>query len=105
MANVANQNPLVFDTDFADFSAIGLPGSLPLKVKRISLVAGATPANGTVTVTDKLSGVPLLSPMAVAAAAAGQILFADDFAAQQPYWANFAVTGLTATGTKLYVWS
>lgn len=107
MANVVKQNPLVLDTDFADFSAVSgvLPGTLPLRVKRIALVAGAAAAAGTVAVTDKLSSAPLLAPMLASAQTSGTIEFVDDFGGVTQVWNNFAASGLTATGTKLYVWS
>ena len=105
MANKANQNPLVLDTDFASFAAIGLNGALPLRVRRIALVAVSVTNAGTVAVTDKLSGAPLLSPTSVnAAQAASTILYVDEFGGISQTWPDFAVTGLTATGTALYVW-
>lgn len=107
MANVVTQKPLILDTDFADFTAVSgfLTGSLPLRVRRIALVAGASAAAGTVAVTDKLSGAALLAPMLASAAAQNTIEYADDFGGVTQLWPNFAVSGLTASGTKLYVWS
>jgi hypothetical protein len=43
--------------------------------------------------------------MLASAQTANTTLYADDFGGVPQVWPDFAVTGLTATGTKLYIWT
>lgn len=111
MANQLGSDPVVIDTDLNSFNAAqtlnpatgdGVQGGL--RVRKMALVVGGSAAvAGTVTVTDPVSGINLLAPMQVVNGAANTILFDDDFI-RPLVWSDFKVTGVTATGTKLYIW-
>lgn len=106
MANNLGVMPLSIDTDLANFGTSQTLQATPfgLRVWKFALVANATTVAGTVTVTDPASGVPLIPPMVVSAGAtAGTTLYYDN-PTQLLTWKNFAVTGTTATSTRLFVW-
>jgi hypothetical protein len=107
MANTLGNMPLTVDTDITSFGAAQTLQSLPFAIRpyKIALVvASATSSAGTVTVTLPIGGASLLAPMVVpAGSAVGTILFADNID-NTIYWQDFAVTGVTATGTRLFVW-
>jgi hypothetical protein len=79
-----------------------------IRVKKLSLIVGGSAASvGTVTITAPSDNAVLYPPMIVAASTpANTVLFTDD--PTDPMgnltWRDFAVTGLTATGCKLYIW-
>lgn len=107
MANNYNANPVVLDTDIASFSTDAPACLIPVRVRKIALVVGGSASTpGTVLVQDSASN-NLLAPMLVATQPANTILYADgDFNSRAIPWPkDFKVTGLTATGTKLYIWS
>ena len=107
MANNFNANPVVLDADIASFSAVAPACLIPVRVRKMALVVGgSTSTAGTVLVQDS-AGNNLLAPMLVTAQPANTILFADgDFNSRAVPWPkDFKVTGLTATGTQLYIWS
>ena len=111
MANLLGNMPIQIDTDLANFrtayAATGLAagdnvsGIRPFK---IVLQAITTTTAGNVTITNPNDSTNLFPPMAVpASATTGTILFYDAPAALLT-WPNFAVTGVTATGTRLWIW-
>lgn len=107
MANQLGNMPLTVDTDLVSFGASQTLQTKPFGIRptKIALVvASATSSAGTVTVTLPIGGASLLAPMVVpAGSVVGTILFADN----PTYgldWVDFAVTGVTATGTRLMVW-
>jgi hypothetical protein len=107
MANNFNSMPISLDTDVANFGAAQTLQARPfgLRVWKIELYSVGASTAGTVTVTEPNSGIQLLGPMAVAAGAtAGSLLFYDNPTQLLQWPANFAVTGLTATGTRLLIW-
>jgi hypothetical protein len=109
VANSFNTLPVIVDTDFASFRAgqtLQTPG-FGVRVTKLALyvASGAASSAGNVTITEPNSGIPLYPPMTVSAATpANTILFTDNLNDQELQWRDFAVTGLTATGTKLAVW-
>lgn len=106
MANNLNSLPILIDTDIASFGAAQTLQASPfgLRVWKIALYAAASTTAGTVTITEPISGIPLMAPMVVASGiAAGTLLYYDN-PTQLLQWRDFAVTGVTATGTKLMVW-
>jgi len=107
MANSLNSLPITVDQDLASFGAAQTLQTAPfgLRVWKIALsVSAATSSAGTVQVTEPNSGIPLLAPMLVPAASPiGTVLYYDN-PTQLLQWRDFAVTGLTDTGTKLFVW-
>lgn len=109
MANQLSQNPMILDTDFASYQAVqtltATAWKLGLRIRKIALVANAATVAGQVTVTDPNNSRNLLLPMNISAGqSAGTILYTDDFVSSPPVWSDFAVTGLTATKTSLYIW-
>jgi len=106
MANSANSAPATFDTD-AQWSTSQTLQNTPfgIRVWKMGLiVAAATSSAGTVTVTEPNSGIPLLAPMAVPAGSTiGTTLYYDN-PTQLLQWRDFTMTGLTATGTRLFIW-
>lgn len=107
MANSLNSAPITVDTDLVSFGAGQTlqHTSFGLRVWKIALsVSAATSSAGTVQITEPISGIPLLAPMVVPAASPiGTVLYYDN-PTQLLQWRDFAVTGLTATGTRLFVW-
>lgn len=106
MANSLGSMPLTVDTDIASFGAAQTLQNTPfgIRVWKMALVATTTTSAGTVTVTEPNSGIPLLAPMVVGpGATVGTTLYYDN-PTQLLQWRDFAVTGLTATGTRLFVW-
>lgn len=106
MANSLNTIPITVDTDLASFGAGQTLQSTPfgLRVWKIALVATTSTTAGTVTVTDPISNIPLIAPMLVTAAQATDTILYYDNPTQLLQWKDFKVTGVTATGTRLFVW-
>jgi hypothetical protein len=96
--------PIRMDTD-ATWSQIQTLQAKPfgLRVWKVMLVGGASPSTGPVTITEPNSGITLLQIQVPATPTAGQTIYNDN-PTQLLQWRDFAVTGLTATGTVLYVW-
>lgn len=108
MANSYNTRPLVFDTDFSSFRTAASATS-GIRVEKLVLAVGgsATSTAGTVTIKAP-DGITLYPPMAVPASQAEySILFNEppNVWTDVLTWRDFAVTGLTATGTVLYIWA
>jgi hypothetical protein len=109
VANLLNQMPIIADTDFASFGAaqtLQTP-AFGVRITKIALVvlAGGSSSAGNVTITEPKSGITLYPPQNVSASTpANTILFTDNLDNQELTWRDFAVTGLTVTGTALYLW-
>ncbi len=106
MANNLASNPLSIDTDLASFQAAQTltPGqNYGKQVSQLVLVAAAATAAGTVTITDPLSSIQLVAPIPVAASLAAGTVIAT-VTIPPSVWRDFAVTGVTATNTRVYVW-
>jgi len=110
MANLYNQMPIQLDTDIASYRAaqtlVAPTSNVPTNVNvwKLVLQVNATSVAGTVTITKPSDGTNLFPPMPVAAGAtAGSILYLDEPNSLMN-WADFAVTGLTATSTRLWLW-
>jgi hypothetical protein len=115
MANDLKANPIILDTDFISFAALWKTltteaiAPTAWRIRRLMLCVGAGGAAtaGLVTINQNASGSRLLyMPMVVGTQAANVQIVTDG-----PYggddvlaWADFAVTGLTATGTRLFLW-
>ena len=110
MANSLNSLPVLVDTDLASWresQTLSLNTyATGLRIVKIELVvAAATSSAGTVTIADPIDGTVLYGPMSVdAAVPVGTILFTDNLDTQALMWRNFNVAGVTATGTRLYIW-
>lgn len=106
MANVYNSMPIALDTDVASFFAAQTLQKqiFGLRVYKISLVAAAGTTAGNVTITEPNSGIALYEPIAVAASLTAGATVVTDNPTYPLQWRDFAVTGLTGTGTRLYIW-
>lgn len=112
MANALNSLPMVIDTDITtwrnDAVIVAAGYKTGIRVKKLVLAVGAAPSSaGTVTITAPSDGATLYAPLPVAASVAARSLLNTDEptdALGTLTWRDFAVTGLTATGTVLYLW-
>jgi hypothetical protein len=106
MANSLNSMPITVDTDLASFGAAQTLQNKPfgLRVWKIALVATTSTTAGTVTITEPNSNISLVAPMAVPAATSADTILYYDNPTQLLQWRDFKVTGVTATGTRLFVW-
>lgn len=113
MANALAQNPIIIDTDLADFrgaaSVLALGGGQGIRVTKLALSvgSGSVSSAGQVVITAPSDSITLYPPVPVSAGqAAYTILYVDgpDIYTNSLTWRNFAVTGVTATKTVLYLW-
>jgi hypothetical protein len=113
MANALTQKPIIIDTDLvsyrADASVIALGGVQGVRVQKLVLSVGpsATSTAGTITITAPSDSKLLYPPLVVGSTiAANTILFSDEPTAPESSltWRDFAVTGVTATATRLFLW-
>lgn len=110
MANLFTEYPMVLDTDFTDYytaasipTGFGIAGGL--RIYTMKLVVGASAAAAGTVLVQRINGNNVLAPMIVSAgAAANSVLYSEDFTAPIPI-DDFKVSGLTATGTKLYIYA
>ncbi len=107
MANYYGK-PIILDTDITSYrtAASQLQG---VRVTKLVLAVGPGGASsaGTVTITAPSDSATLYPPMVVAAGVgANSILYADEPPDTKGTltWRDFAVTGVTATGTRLFLW-
>ena len=111
MANDYNSLPVLVDTDIstgwrANQTLSSNTYATGLRIVKIALVVASTTSSaGTVTITDPNDSTVLYPPMTVAASiAVGNVLYTDNLDSQALQWRDFNVTGVTATGTRLYIW-
>lgn len=105
MANIYTNLPLTLDTDFVSFRTVSgyANGIRPAKI--VLIVSAATATAGTVTITSpNNSSQSLYFPIAVGTQTQNTVILNDNVESCRMNWADFSVTGLTATGTKLYIW-
>ena len=106
MANVYD-NPIVLDTDITSYRTAASKSNGG-KVEKLMLVVGsggaATAGSVTIKAPTANGGFELYPPILVGTQAANTTILNDNISRQVLTWADFAVTGLTATGTKLYIW-
>ena len=105
MANTFN-NPLVLDTDFSSYRTAASK-TIGIRVLKIALAVGtATSSAGTVVITNPENSQVLYPSIPVAATTAANTILLNDNPTGQAVlaWPDFGVSGLTATGTKLYIW-
>jgi hypothetical protein len=115
MANSLITQPVVITSDITTFrgdasviSTNCTQGS-SLRVSKLILTVGpgGVSSAGAVTILAPTDSAVLYPPLPVAAGiAVNSILFTDEppDAAGDLTWRDFSVTGLTATGTILYLW-
>jgi len=105
MANTFN-NPLVFDTDFSSYRTAATK-TTGLRVLKLMLVVGGSASSaGSVAITNPENSQVLYPPIGVAASTAANSIILNDNPTGQGVmsWPDFGASGLTATGTKLYIW-
>lgn len=113
MSNSLVTQPILIDTDIVSWrnsvavKALGYTTGIRVTKLILSVGPGGTSTAGTVTITAPSDSAVLYPPLPVGATvAANTILFSDEptDAKGTLTWRDFAVTGVTATGTKLYLW-
>ena len=113
MANTPTNFPMILDTDLTSWrnlAAVVAAGyTTGIRVFKLVLAVGPGGASsaGTVTIQAVSDSATLYQPLPVAAAVpANSILNTDE--PTEPLgtltWRDFKVTGLTATGTRLFLW-
>ena len=115
MSNSLVSLPAIIDTDLVSWrnaaSVVAAGYTTGVRIKKLVLAVGPGGASsaGTVTITAPSDSATLYPPIPVAASvAANSILVTDEptDALGTLTWRDFAVTGLTATGTRLFLyWS
>lgn len=115
MPNVLTQNPILIDTDITTFRsatsvvATNCTQGCGIRVTKLVLSVGPSGVSsaGTVAITAPSDSAVLYPPLIVTAGiAANTELYIDSEPAvtSSVFWRDFAVTGLTATGTRLFLW-
>ena len=113
--NVLTQNPILIDTDITTFrgaaavTASNCTQGCGIRVTKLvlSVGPGGVSSAGTVTITAPSDSAVLYPPLIVTAGlAVNTELYVDPEPAvtSSVNWRDFAVTGLTATGTRLFLW-
>jgi hypothetical protein len=108
VANALNNYPMIIDTDIVSYRAAA-PSLQGIRVNKLSLVVGLLGISvaGTVVITAPSDASLLYPPLVVPVGqGAGTILYTDDPTAPNSSltWRDFAVTGITGTGARLYLW-
>lgn len=106
MANSLGTMPIRIDTDLVSFSATQTlkAGGMSVRPYKITLTANATSIAGSVTITRPTDGGALYPPLVVTAgAAAGTAMYVDAID-NLLTWADFSVTGVSATSSVLWLW-
>ena len=113
MANVLTQKPIIIDTDITTFTGaaavVALGGLKGIRVTKLVLAvgSGSVTSAGTVTLTAPSDNAVLYPTIPIAAGiAANTVLYTDEptNAKGDLTWRDFAVTGVSATKTILYLW-
>jgi len=113
MSNSLVTKPILISSDITTFRGASAVTSLGwtqgLRITKLVLAVGAGGASsaGVVAITAPSDSAVLYPPIPVAASiAANSILYTDEptNAKGDLTWRDFAVTGVTATGTVLYLW-
>ena len=113
MANSLVTQPIIVSTDIttwrsaAAVKALGITTGIRVLKLVLAVGSGGGSSAGNVTITAPSDSAVLYPTLAVPAAqAANTILFTDEPTSPSSTltWRDFAVTGVTATGTKLYLY-
>jgi len=106
--------PIIIDTDITTFRSASAVTSTNctqgqgIRVTKLVLAVGTGGASsaGTVTITAPSDSATLYPPLVVSASqAANTELYVDGTLDTDPLnWRDFAVAGVTATGTRLLIW-
>jgi hypothetical protein len=113
MSNALVQKPIVISADITTWrnaaSVVAAGYTTGIRITKLVLAVGSSGASsaGTVAITAPSDSAVLYPTIPVAASiAANSILYTDEptNAKGDLTWRDFAVTGVTATGTVLYLW-
>lgn len=115
MANSLNTSPIVIDTDITTFrnaaavTSTNCTQGCGIRVSKLVLAVGPGGAStaGTVTITAPSDSSTLYPPLVVPSASPANtelIVDSEPAVMGRVNWRDFAVTGLTATGTRLFIW-
>jgi len=113
MSNVLVNQPIQIDADITTWrsatavKALGITTGIRVLKLVLSVAGGGASSAGNVTITAPSDSAVLYPTLAVPAAQpANTILFTDEPTSPSSTltWRDFAVTGVTATGTKLYLY-
>lgn len=104
---------MIIDTDITTWRsnaavvAAGYTTGIRIQKLVLAVAAGGASSAGTVTIQSVSDSATLYPPLVVAASvAANTILFVDN-PTDTEYtlaWRDFKVTGVSATGTRLFIW-
>jgi hypothetical protein len=113
MSNALTQKPIIISSDITTWRnaaavvAAGYKTGIRVTKLVLAVASGGASSVGTVTITAPSDSAVLYPTIPVAASiAANSILVTDEptNAKGDLTWRDFAVTGVTATGTVLYLW-
>jgi len=113
MSNSLGNFPMVIDTDITTWrsaaAVVSLGYATGIRVLKLVLSVGPSGASsaGTVTITAPSDNATLYEPMVVPTGqAAYTVLYEDNLTDTKGTltWRDFAVTGVTATGTRLFLY-
>jgi hypothetical protein len=113
MANSPVSNPIIIDTDITSYrqiaAVVAAGGGQGIRVSKLVLAVGSVAgAAGTVFITAPSDSATLYPPIAVGATPAAYTIILNDNITSPGdalTWRDFAVTGVTATGTRLFLWT
>lgn len=106
MANSLGTLPIRIDTDLVSFSATQTlkAGGMSVRPYKITVTSNAVSVAGTLTITRPTDGGALYPPLVITAGApAGTSMYVDSID-NLLTWADFSVTGVSATSTVLWIW-
>ena len=113
MSNTLLSQPMILDTDITTWrnatTVVAAGYTTGIRIQKLVLAVGTGGAStaGTVTIQSVSDSATLYPPLVVAGStAASTILFVDNPTDTESVlaWRDFKVTGLTATGTRLFLW-
>lgn len=107
MANALNQKPIIIDTDITSYRTAA-NATQGVRVSKLVLAVGSGGASvaGNVTIAAPSGGITLYPPLAVLGSQPAHTILYDPTTPDGSLtWRDFAVTGVTATGTVLYLWT
>lgn len=112
MANSLTTQPMIVDTDIttwrgaAAITALGYKTGVRVQKLALVVASGGAATAGQVTITAPSDSSPLYFPLVVGTQGAYTVIYESN--PTDPHgslaWRDFAVTGVTATGTRLYLW-
>jgi len=104
VSNSLTSNPAIIDSDIASWrNSSGYSTGIHILKLILAVDVGKTSSAGVVTITS--GSTTLYAPLLVSASEAAEtILYSDEPPGSLLFWNDFAVAGVTATGTRLLLW-